>query len=106
MQLFQETISARMDVIEPGLDNARLQLEVVKRGDYYLIELVKHWVTHHHNGSGTVTTNHRVVMSQLDTCLHQNTVDAARPTSIGGIVARCKLLATQTGIPMTVNLPS
>lgn len=97
-------ISARQ-IIEPGLENAILRYEVVKRGDKYLCELIKHWVTNYHNGAGTVTESHRAVVAEIDLCMHQNTPEAARPTSVGGIVARVKELSTRTGIPMTVNLP-
>lgn len=96
-------ISAR--IIEPGVENAILRYEIIKRNGQFVIELVKHWVTQHHDAGGTLTTNHRVVMSEIDLCMHQNTIHAARPDSIGGIVGRVKELATRTGIPMTVNIP-
>jgi hypothetical protein len=93
-------------IIEPGIENAILRYEVVKRDGKFLIDLVKHWVIQHHDRGGTITENHRVVMSTLDLCMQQNTRDAARPDNVGGTVGRCKDLATRTGIPMTVSLPN
>lgn len=107
MQLNPNAHSISSRIIEPGIENAILRYEIVKRANgVCAVELVKHWVSSHHNAGGTVTTNHRVVMSEIDLCMHQGTIDARRPESIGGIVGRVKELATKTSIPMTVNIPN
>ena len=101
-------VAKQSHLIDPGVENAMLRYEIVKRDGAFLIDLVRHWTTSVYRGPalGTLTTNHRETLATIYPCLDQGKITADSPHDIAGAVARCKSLATQTGIPMTVNLPN
>lgn len=104
MQLNPSTnrMAAQMDgLLQPGYENASIRYEIVKRDGRFKIDLVKHWISQNEH----LTVNNRFVVCEIDSCLHQSQVGAASIHTVSGAVARCKRLCTETGIPMSVNIP-
>lgn len=114
MQLNPKTfdIAARQsDLIKEGHTNRSTRYEVVKRDGMFVIELISHWIEHFtkvnpNRAEETITFNHRDVLCTVFPCMYQNKINAGPPHDVAGAVARCKALATQTGLGMSVNLPS